>query len=464
MRLAVDDHIIEAGKRTVFDYGCGRGGDLERLTRLGVTSHGWDPVHRAGSDRVPADIVNLGFVVNVIEDPVERQATLRAAWELSREVLIVSARLTTESRDLGGIPFRDGLQTSTGSFQKLFTQDELRAWVESSLGAKSVVAGPGILYVFRHPVFENEWLARRVRRVRRHAPSSSQRLQQHHDIIQPLLAFIEDRGRLPRGDELSQRAAIEEQFGTLRAAFAAIKRVTGTEPWDRIRDARSQDLLVFLALARFKRRPRPKDLPDDMRWDIRDLFGSHTAACAQADRLLFEISNRDRVRAAAGASRVGKRLPAALYVHQDALAELPPILRVLEGAARQLIGDLESTAIAKLHLDRPRVSFLEYPDFDDDPHPALRSGFLVDLRSLRCDYRDYSHHPNPPVLHRKELFLDPTDTRVARFAALTRQEERAGLYAHPNGIGTRRAWSALISQRGLTYRGHRLVTDKSAHR
>ena len=140
------------------------------------------------------------------------------------------------------------------------------------------------------------------------------------------------------------------------------------------------------------------------------------------------------------------------------------MLRLLDGAARRLIGNVEASTVVKLHLDRPIMSYLEYPDFDDDPHPALRSGFLVDLQSLRCDYRDYSHHHNPPVLHRKELFLDPADIRVARFAALTRQEERAGLYAHPNGIGTRRAWSALISQRGLTYRGHRLVTEKSAYR
>jgi len=425
-----------------------------------VQCAGWDPHHRPNGALTPSDVVNLGFVVNVIEDAHERQTTLKRAWSLARSVLLVSARLTSESRDLEGVPFRDGLRTSTGTFQKLYTQDELRSWIDSTLGARSAAAAPGVFFVFRHPALEQEWLLRRVRRSQRLAPISRELLDQHEELLRPLMDFISERGRLPRALELDPSAGIEREFGTLRNAFAVVRRVTGTEPWDRVRDARSQDMLVFLALSRFGKRPRAMDLPDEIRYDVRDLFGSHAAACRQADRLLFAMADQHRVRAAAAASPAGKKMPTALYVHADALGQLPPILRVLDGAARHLIGDIEASTVVKLHLDRPAVSYLEYPDFDAVPHPALRSGYLVTLDRLRCDFRDYSRHANPPILHRKELLLAPSDPRYARFAALTRQEQRAGLYEQPEAIGTQRTWQQLVDARGLRYAGHRLLRTR----
>jgi DNA phosphorothioation-associated putative methyltransferase len=457
LRLAVDDGLIAAGSTSVLDYGCGRGGDLSRLGREGVRCSGWDPHHRPRGVLAPSDVVNLGYVVNVIEDREERDATLRRAWALARGVLLVSARLAGETRDLAGEPCGDGMRTSTGTFQKLYGQDELRGWIEVTLRRRPAAAAPGVFFVFRHPALEQQWLLRRVRRRRRPAPVSRRLLAQHEDLLGPLVEFVGERGRLPRALELDCAPSIEHEFGTLRNAFAVLRRVTGTERWDRVRDERSQDLLVFLALSRFERRPRPKELPEEIRYDVRDLFGSHAAACRQADRLLLELANQDRVRAAAAASPVGKRLPGALYLHADAVGRLSPILRLLEGAARRLIGEAEAPTVVKLHLGRPAVSFLEYPDFDRDPHPALRSGYLVALDRLRCDHRDYSRHANPPILHRKELLLAPDDPRLKRFAALTRQEERAGLYERSESIGTRRGWERLLDQRRLGYRGHRLV-------
>jgi DNA phosphorothioation-associated putative methyltransferase len=462
MRIAVEDGLIEAGDTSVLDYGCGRGGDVARLERAGVDCVGWDPHHRPDTPLAVRDVVNLGYVVNVIEEPAERVATLRHAWSLARAVLIVSARLTAETTDLEGVPFRDGVRTAAGTFQKLYRQDELRAWIDMSLGVRSAAAAPGVFMVFRHPALEQRWFYRRVRRSQRLAPISSKLIEQHEGLLRPLIAFVTDRGRLPRREELEAASDIEREFGTVRNAFAVVRRVTGTEQWDRVRDARSRDLLVLLALARFDKRPRPKDLPPEIRYDIRDLFGSYASACRQADRLLFELANQDRVRSAASASAVGKRLPTALYLHSDAVGMLPPILRVLEGAARRLVGTMDASTVVKLHLDRPAVSFLEYPRFDRDPHPALTSGYIVALDRLRCDFRDYSTHLNPPILHRKELLLAPDDPRHKRFSALTRQEQRAGLYAKPEGIGRRRGWDARVRASGLGYSGHCLVRMSAA--
>lgn len=61
------------------------GTDVSRLTEMGITAHGWDPVYAPAQERHPSDIVNLGYVLNVIEDPVERLETLVAAWRLSQK-------------------------------------------------------------------------------------------------------------------------------------------------------------------------------------------------------------------------------------------------------------------------------------------------------------------------------------------------------------------------------------------
>jgi DNA phosphorothioation-associated putative methyltransferase len=219
----------------------------------------------------------------------------------------------------------------------------------------------------------------------------------------------------------------------------------------------SEDLLVYVALARFGRRARPSELPDDLRFDIRDLFGSYKAACEQADRLVFAIADSRRVADASTAAPVGKRLATALYVHVDALGQLPPILRVLEGSARTLVGEIEGATLIKIHTDRTAVSYLDYPRFDSEAHPALRSGYIVRLDPLRVDHRDYSNHTNPAILHRKECFLAPDDARRAKFERLTRQEVKAGLYAEPAAIGRRHAWEEALAARALVVQGHRLV-------
>ena len=86
--LALEDGLLST-KTTFFDYGCGRGGDLKRLHQMGVSVSGWDPAFFPDEDRTPADVVNLGYVVNVIEDPEERAVALCAACELTQKLLFV---------------------------------------------------------------------------------------------------------------------------------------------------------------------------------------------------------------------------------------------------------------------------------------------------------------------------------------------------------------------------------------
>lgn len=110
----------------------------------------------------------------------------------------------------------------------------------------------------------------------------------------------------------------------------------------------------------------------------------------------------------------------------------------------------------KLSIVEPQVSYLTYPDFDKDPHPTLRSAITVNLRKLTVEWRDYSRSDNPPLLHRKEEFLGADHPRRPLYERLTRSELRAGLYEHPERIGTLKGWQNVLALAGVTCRGHQL--------
>jgi DNA phosphorothioation-associated putative methyltransferase len=82
---------------------------------------------------------------------------------------------------------------------------------------------------------------------------------------------------------------------------------------------------------------------------------------------------------ACSASPIGKKTPDALYVHLSAIDQLPASLRLLEGCARAYIGRVEGANLVKLSRLEPKIFYLTYPTFDDDPHPALAQSFSVHL-------------------------------------------------------------------------------------
>ena len=140
-----------------FDYGCGFGEDVQLLRATGIEAEGWDPYYRPDTPVRPADCVNLGYVLNVIEGAQEREQTLRAAFELARRVLVVSVRVDQSLNS--GTEFSDGLVTNSGSFQKIYTQAEFRQYLQAILGRKPYMASLGIAYVFKDEAVESAHLA-----------------------------------------------------------------------------------------------------------------------------------------------------------------------------------------------------------------------------------------------------------------------------------------------------------------
>lgn len=463
-RAALHLGVLREGE-TFFDFGCGKGADVRELSQAGYVVGGWDPHYAPEASHVESDVVNIGYVVNVIAEPTDRRLALQHAWRLARKALVVSARLNSERRNLSvGRPYNDGFITGHGTFQRFYDQTELRAWIDQTLEVESIALAPGIFAVFRNEADANEFLFRNQQRrslavrVRR----ADHLYETHRSVLDDLMRFFTERGRLPAPGEVPE---LEEQLaasvGTTKRAWRVIEQVTAREDWHAVVQARSAELLVELALLKLNRRPTFRALPTTLRHDVRGLFGSYKSATAAADELLFSAGDLGLVDNLASAAGVGKRLPTALYVHGSALAELAPPLRVYEGCARWLVGDVEDANLIKLATDKPKVSYLAYPTFDADPHPALAQATYVRIRDLAVDVRNYRESTNPPILHRKEQFVPASYADREKFARLTQQEERFGLFdGEVATIGTREGWRERLRERGVQLRGHRVVRSR----
>ena len=148
VRDAIRDGVIRPGC-SILDYGSGRGDDARILRELGYAVQAWDPCHAPTPPPREADVVNLGYVLNVIADPVERSAVLMEAFRLARQTLIVAAYVHNgeATKTKTSKPAADGVITGRGSFQKLFYHRELGDYIEAVLGRPAARADFGVFYV-----------------------------------------------------------------------------------------------------------------------------------------------------------------------------------------------------------------------------------------------------------------------------------------------------------------------------
>jgi DNA phosphorothioation-associated putative methyltransferase len=461
VQSAIADGLIKDGV-SVFDYGCGRGGDVGRLNDRGIECAGWDPKFFPEVNPSEAEIVNIGYVINVIEDELERVDVLKKAWALTKDVLVVSARLIKEIDIINLTEYEDGHLTSRGTFHKFFEQTELRHFIDSHLLTKSVPAGPGIFYVFRDDTAREAFIAARYKRqfLAPRLRKSDVLFDEHRSLLERLMSFFLDTGRLPRDLELSSFEELTEIFGTVKRAFRVIRNVTGDEQWTQVTRTRTIEVLIYLALAKFDGRPKFSQLPSALQHDVRAFYGHYTKACEDADELLYGVGDQDFINEACIRSEIGKMTRTALYVHIDALDQLSAPLRVYEGCARGYLGQVEGANLIKIYRMKPKISYLSYPDFETNPHPDLSFSLSVDLQNFEIKTRSYENSQNPPILHRKETFVSHDFSLREKFARLTKQEEKKGLFEEPKTIGNRLEWQSKLNEKNLALRGHRLINVK----
>ena len=87
---------------------------------------------------------------------------------------------------------------------------------------------------------------------------------------------------------------------------------------------------------------------------------------------------------------------------------------------------------------------------------SFRYSVKVYLPKASHGFRDYSDSANPPILHRKEAFLDEFHPDYQTCVALTEKEESLGLLSRPD-VGTRNDWRSALAERGVAINGYTLT-------
>lgn len=463
LRLALNAGLFTS-ETTFFDYGCGHGGDINRITEQGYISSGWDPYYLPDNPLIPATIVNIGFVINVIEDQSERRQALIKAWELTEKVLLVSAQVLIADHQRGMVAYGDGLITKRNTFQKYYEQQELKTYIDQVLGVNAIPVALGVYFVFRD---QKEAELFRASRFRSHATTPKiraniKRFEEFRQLLAPLMNFMTERGRIPNKGELPQAEDICQEFGSLGRAFKVIIQATNSEEWQEIADKRRQDLLVYLALCQFSHRPKLGQLAPAVQEDILSLYSSYKQACLDADQMLRSLGNTELIIKRCQESKIGRKLPNSLWIHISALQALDPLLRLYEGCASRTIGRLETANVIKFHLKTPKISYLFYPEFDINPHPTLYRAMEIDLRDLDVIYKDYDQNDDPPILHQIDTLVTPDYPQYEKIAKLTRQEEDWGLLENWQSISRLSGWHKCLQENCAVLNGYKLSWCKDA--
>jgi len=409
------------GKYSILDYGCGRGDDLRELEFHNIDCMGWDPVHRPDIDIEANDIVNLGFVINVIEDKGERIETLQRAFSYTKKLLIVSAMLGNESVYERFKPYKDGVITSRNTFQKYYAQGELKNFIESSLNETAIALAPGVFAVFKDKIEEQSYLLERQKnryqwRQLSNKPQKEVTIKKNkelfdnnHELFQDFWQTTLDLGRLPANDEFEQSLQLRQVAGSLNKALTVCKKHLNPNDYLKSQKFEADNLLVYFALSFFKKRDAYIRMPQSIQRSVKAFFGNYSKARELGKELLYEISDSNNIYDAC--IEAHKSLPACqlngqhdLILHKDFLNMSPKLLRVYVGCALHMYGELNEVSLIKIHITSGKVSLMVYDDWNKDT-PLLRERIKIKMRDHDIDFFDYYGEFKPLPLLNKQDFL-----------------------------------------------------------
>jgi len=422
IKLLLQYDLLRGG-RSFFDYGCGYGTDVEGLKTLGYAAAGWDPAHKPTEPLLEADVVNLGFVLNVIEDPAERVETLARAWSFSKNLLIVSTLIQSADDHEHLRILADGVLTKRRTFQKYFDQTELAGLIETTLDHEPVPIGLGVFLVFRDPVQKQDFLRQRstraidwenltrrlgVLRNLRSRRSTADIYEANKEILESFWAKMLEIGRTPRAEEFERYTELKETVCSPKRATEMFFEKYGRETFEATRRQRREDLLVYLASCQFEKRVPWKHFSPMLQRDIKAFFGDYQSGVAEARELLFAAGDPDEIEIACEALQFGWQDEQALYFHRSLLDRLPILLRIYVECATRLYGDPAQADILKIHKRSKKLTLLHYENFESSALPRLVMRIKVSLRDRFVNVFDYSASQDPQLLLFKERFL-PSD-------------------------------------------------------
>lgn len=422
---------------TVFDYGCGRGDDVRGLESAGIRCTGWDPHYAQDNPLIASQIVNLAFVVNVIEDPAERVEAIQKAFSLASTALAVSVMLHTSDRP--GRPYRDGFLTARNTFQKYFSQDELKDYLEHVLAQEPIMIGPGMALVFKDKDAEQRFLMSRYRssnvarrllrarvsprltrlpRLERVRSPRLSRAQREFTELRPMLdaiwSQVLDLGRFPEVHEITDLLKIQEKISHTRA-FRLVRIHYDLTLLEHAAQTRADEIKLYVASLQFGKKAPYKNLEPRLRLDVRHFFGDYKTATTESLKLLLDTGKTEvileacRVASADGLGSLDG--DHSLQVHVSMIERLPAVLRAYINCGLLLWNNISAVDLVKIHIGSGKLTLLQYDDFDGQAIPVLIKRVKVNIRKLDYDVFDYQapNYPPSPLLQKSSYMHEDMD-------------------------------------------------------
>jgi len=459
VQLLLRHRLLESGQ-TFFDYGCGRGSDVVSLSDFGVNATGWDPHYANEQSLNESDAVNLGFVVNVIEDPAERVEAIRKAFSLARRVMSIGVMLYGPVTP--GKPFRDGFLTSRNTFQKYFSQPEFKDYIEHVLNEDVFMVGPGIAIVFkdknsqqrfeveryrssnvairllsaRRPRVERDPFKAIHRRETKRKSLSEQKYAQAKPLLDDLWRQCLELGRYPEIDEAVSVDALKNSLGSFGAALRQIADHYDLELLKSAQATRRDDLTLFFAMQQFSRRPAFRTLENRLQRDIKAFYGDYTSAQQDGMKLLLEAADRPKIQNAcvAAAERGLGCLQGqqSLLIHISLIEELPVILRAYVACGLIIYDSISDVQLVKIHIHSGKLTLLQYDDFDTSAVPVLAKRIKINIGAQDYDVFEYGSPQYPKqMLAWKSRYINEDTPGFAEQEAVDEQLESLGLMPDP---------------------------------
>jgi DNA phosphorothioation-associated putative methyltransferase len=431
-------HGVLSASTSFFDYGCGRGDDIETLNSGGISASGWDPHYSPENFKTEADIVNIGFVLNVIEDLDERREALLGAWKLTKKVLSVSVMTPSSAAIENAKPYKDGFLTSRNTFQKYFTQEQLRDFISSISGSDPIAVASGIFFVFADDISLQKYQIHRYQRAhhtpahlegRRTRPIPTQsvdRLEKALPTLESLSSEIIELGRPIHTEEMPpelSEALQAERIAFKTAQHYCLEHLCPRKELDEIASQRKEDLILYFAMELFSQHKPYRKLPRRLQQDLKHFWGNYANAQIEAHQLLFSTGDKDKIQEAAQDAAndgLGYILPEnQLQFHNSILKRLPLVLRCYVACGSVLYGDVESADMIKIHMNGGKLTLQFYENYDD-PLPVLQRRTKIDMRTQRVRIFDYDDSDRQ-YLFMKSLYVPDDYPGYARQSKLDRQ-------------------------------------------
>ena len=480
-------HGLLSSESSFFDYGCGRGTDMSALKEAGISVSGWDPHYAPENEIQSADVVNLGFVVNVIEDSAERVEAIQKAFALAKKVLAVSVMLYGPVQPAK--PFRDGFLTSRNTFQKYFSQGEFKDYLEHALGQQVFMVAPGIALIFSDKDAEQQFNLRRyrstdfterllaakilrvkaIRETRIRTPRLSKierQFQEASEVLQRLWTLSLDLGRYPEPIEISFLDEVLAKTDRYSRALRLLQTNFDQSLLETASTERADELLLYLAAQQFEKRPTYKKLEARLQRDIKYFFNDYKTAQSAGLKLIMRAANPSEILSACDqASEEGLGwldTNQALHFHISLMERLPVLLRAYVNCGLIIWDSMSEVHIIKIHIGSGKLTFLEFENFETSPLPLLKRRVKINLRKQDYDEFEYGSVQYPStVLYRKSRYMNEDMESYAEQLTFDESLERTGLIDATSFGPSFEELTNQLESRRLSISGYELTPSES---